>query len=85
MAANTGKADPRLAVNWPALGRPIWEAFLQLGRPASMDGIQRISCQEIDAYQRVNGITFTAWERSTIAMFDSIAIEIANEKKGPGQ
>jgi hypothetical protein len=80
LAKNTGKADPRLFIEWPALGRPIWEAFTRLGRPPSMNGMERITNQEIAAYQSVRKVRFTDWELDTLAMFDSIAIEISSKK-----
>jgi len=61
------------------LGRPIWEAFKRLGRPSSM-GVEKISTQEIIAYQTLYNVRFTRWELEALAMFDAIAIELSNKK-----
>jgi hypothetical protein len=79
LAKNTGKVDPRLNIAWPALGLPIWDAFRRLGRPPSMGGVEAITNQEIQAYQNVYGVRFTAWELDVIDMFDNIALEILNK------
>jgi len=64
----------------PLLCRPIWEAFTRLGRPPSMNGIERISNQELAAYQTVYGVRFSRWELDTLALLDAIAVEISNKK-----
>lgn len=70
-----------MAIAWPALGLPIWEAFRRMGRPPSMNGMEPISAQEIAAYQSVYRVRFTGWELDVIAMFDAIAIDEANKQK----
>jgi hypothetical protein len=80
VAQNTREVDPRLQMEWPKIGLPLWEVFKRLGRPSSMGGIERIPSQEIVAYQQLRNVRFTSWELDTLAMFDSIAIEIANKK-----
>ena len=80
LAANTGKVDPRLQIEWPPLGRPIWNVFRRLGRPPSINGMEPINMQEIQAYQNVRRVRLTDWELDVIDMFDSIALEISNEK-----
>jgi hypothetical protein len=80
VAKNTGEVDPRLLLGWPKHGRPLWEAFTRLSRPSSMGGMERISSQELIAYQQLWGVRFTRWELETLAMFDSIAIEQSNRK-----
>lgn len=80
LAANTGKVDPRLNIEWPQLGRPIWDAFRRLGRPPSMNGMEPIGMQEIAAYQDVYRIRFSGWELDVIGMFDAIALEISNKQ-----
>lgn len=67
-------------MEWPKLGQPIWEAFTRMGRPPSMNGMEKISAQEIVAYQSLYGVRFTRWELDTLAMFDAIALEISNKK-----
>jgi len=67
-------------LEWPKLGVPIWEAFKRLGRPSSMGGPERITTQEIIAYQTLYEVRFTRWELDTLAMFDAIAIEVSNTK-----
>jgi hypothetical protein len=79
LAANTGKRDARLLIVWPRIGLPVWEAFTRLVRAPSMNGVERISTQEIAAYQDVYGVRFTRWELDMLAMFDAIAIEISNK------
>ena len=80
LAANTGKVDPRLQIEWPPLGRSIWDVFIRLGRPASMNGMEPISIQEIAAYQDVYRVRLTGWELDVIDMFDSIALEVSNNR-----
>jgi hypothetical protein len=79
LATNTGKHDPRLIVSWPAIGRPLWDAFRRLSRPASMGGALPITCQEIDACQRLYAIRFTPWELDVLAAFDQVALEFLNK------
>ncbi|MYM31483.1 hypothetical protein GTP58_24420 [Duganella sp. CY15W] len=79
LAVNTGKVDPRLQIEWPALGLPVWNIFQRLSRPASMSGALPISMQEVAAYQALRGIRLTEWELDVIELFDSIALEILNK------
>lgn len=44
-----------------------------------MGGVEAITNQEIQAYQNVYGVRFTAWELDVIDMFDNIALEILNK------
>lgn len=74
LAANTGKVDPRLTIEWPKVGRPIWGIFNSLGRASGM-GMSAISQQEIAAWQQNHSIKLTPWELEMIAMFDQIALE----------
>lgn len=80
LARNTGKNDPRLIVSWPAVGRPLWNAFRRLSRPASMGGALPITCQELDSYQRLYGVRFTPWELDVLASFDEVALEFLNKE-----
>ena len=79
LAANTGKRDPRLTIDWPRAGRAVWDVFRRLGRPKSMDGAEPITFQEIDAYQRVTGVRLTPWELDVIESFDAVALEFLNK------
>ena len=81
MAKNTGEVDPLLKIEWPRLGRPLWDAFRAMGRPPSMSGVAEISNQEILAYQQIEGVRFTSWELGVIRMFDAIAIEAAQTQQ----
>jgi len=45
-----------------------------------MNGMEPINMQEIQAYQNVRRVRLTDWELDVIDMFDSIALEISNEK-----
>lgn len=80
LAANTGNVDPRLAIDWPVEGRAVWAAFQRMGRPASINGVESITNQEIQAYQSVRRVQFTEWELDIIEMFDAIAVELLNKK-----
>lgn len=79
LAANTGQVDPRLKLEWPRYGRPLWDVFRRLSRPAAMSGVLPITCQEIDAFQRLYGVTLTPWELDLIAAFDAVAMEYLNK------
>jgi hypothetical protein len=74
LAANTGRVDPRLLVQWPKVGRPLWDIFNSLGRPPSMGGASAISQQEIQAWQHNHSTRLTPWELEMIQVFDRIAI-----------
>lgn len=45
-----------------------------------MNGMEPISIQEIAAYQDVYRVRLTGWELDVIDMFDSIALEISNNR-----
>lgn len=75
LAANTGEVDPLLSVEWPKLGKPIWDAFCRMGRPAGVAGPGEITSQEILAFQQLWGVKFNWWELEVIHMFDGIAME----------
>ncbi len=79
LAVNKGKADPRLHIDWPKAGRPIWNVFQSLGRPQAMSGLAQIPQTEIRAWMDNNGVKLTPWELDMIAAFDRAAIEFANE------
>lgn len=80
-AKNTGTSDPRLNIEWPREGRPIWEAFRRIGRSQTFGGPGPILPENILAYQQLNGVKFTAWELSVIEEFDAIAIDAMHEQQ----
>lgn len=83
----SGKLHPMLA-NGPTLpkgAKQLWDEFLQLhgSRGSSGWGPQRITFVDIDAWQRVNGVTFEPWEISAIRKLDDIWLsEFAPKPKG---
>jgi hypothetical protein len=79
-AANTTKVDPRLQMQWPPTGLPIWSVFKSLARQPSMGGIGAISQQEIQAWQSNHGIRLTPWELEVIEMFDGIVLSTHNQQ-----
>lgn len=83
LAANTGKVDRRLTIEWPPYGRAVWETFKSLGRAPSMNGLTAISQQEIQAWQQNHGIRLTPWELEMIEVFDRITLEVLNKQDGP--
>jgi hypothetical protein len=79
-AKNTGEQDPRLNIEWPRAGRPIWDAFRRIGRSMTTNGPGPITPLDILAYQTLYGLTFTPWELEVIDAFDAIALEAMHEK-----
>jgi hypothetical protein len=79
-AKNTGERDPRLNIEWPRVGRPIWDAFRRIGRSMTMDGPGPITPQDILAYQTLYCVKFTSWELEVIDAFDAVAIEAMHKK-----
>jgi hypothetical protein len=77
---NTGEIDPRLLIEWPKLGLPIWEAFRKMGRPPSMEGVAEITLNEILAYQQLYRVQFSPWELDMLDTFDAIALEVLNKR-----
>jgi hypothetical protein len=75
VAKNTREVDPLLTMEWPKAGRPLWDAFCKMGRPASVSGPGELTSQEILAYQQLWGVQFNRWELEVIHMFDGIAME----------
>jgi nitric oxide synthase oxygenase domain/subunit len=82
LAKNTGEVDPLLKIEWPKVGRPIWNAFRRLGRAPSMSGLGDITAQEILAHQQLYGVRFSAWELDVIHMFDALVQEHASKQQG---
>jgi hypothetical protein len=80
-AKNTGERDPRLNIQWPRLGRVLWDAFRGIGRSMTMNGPGPITPQDILAYQTLYSVTFTAWELEVIEAFDAIALEAMHKKE----
>lgn len=81
LSANTGKVDPRLNIEWPAIGSFVWWAFNTMSRPSSGFGISPIPSSEIVAWQILHGIRLTPWELEMIAVFDSLAIKHARAQE----
>jgi hypothetical protein len=79
-ARNTGEPDPRLHVEWPRAGRPLWDAFRRIGRSMTMNGPGPIMPENILAFQQLHGVTFTSWELDVIDAFDAIALEAMHKK-----
>lgn len=79
-ARNTGERDPRLHVEWPRAGRPLWDAFRRMGRSMTMNGPGPITPQDILAFQQLHGVRFTAWELDVIDAFDAVALEAMQKK-----
>ena len=73
-----------MKVEWPRLGRGLWDAFRCMGRAPSVSGVGEITNQEILAYQQVEGVQFNSWELSIIRMFDSIAMEAHSKRAQSG-
>ena len=80
VAQNTGEVDPRLNVEWPRAGRPLWDAFRRIGRSMTMGGPGPIMPENILAFQHLYGVTFTPWELDVIDAFDAIAFEAMQKK-----
>lgn len=75
MAKNTGEVDPRLNIQWPKVGLPLWEAFKRLDRQPVMEGIGPITLGGIQAYQSLYRVRFTEWELEILQMFDRVALD----------
>jgi len=80
VARNTGEHDPRLNVEWPRLGRSLWDAFRRIGRSMTMNGPGPIMPENILAFQQLHGVKFTPWELDVIDAFDAIAMEAMQKK-----
>lgn len=78
---NTGKPDPRLNIEWPRSGLPIWEAFRRIGRSYGPGGPGPIQPENILAYQQLHGVRFTAWELEVIEALDAVALEAMHAKQ----
>lgn len=70
----------------PASCRQLWADFLDLAgsRVVTSAGPARISYSDIDAWQRVNGIRFAAWEIDAIRRADSAFIEQTMKRRDDG-
>lgn len=83
----TGKVHPRIA-EAPPLPKGcelVLRDFLDLhgSRTSTGFGPARISFLELDAWQRVNGVTLEAWEIDAIrAADDAYLAQIAKGRKG---
>ena len=81
LAKNTGEVDPQLNIEWPPVGRPIWEAFRRMGRSMSFSGPGPITPQDILAYQTLHGVRFSSWELEVIEQFDAIALNAMHSQQ----
>lgn len=79
-AKNEGKADPRLNVEWPRAGLPIWNAFRRMGRSMGPSGPGPITAENILAHQQLHRVRFTDWELEVIEAFDAVALEAMHKK-----
>jgi hypothetical protein len=71
-AAEAGKVDERLFNECPRQGLALWSAYAQIGRSRGGGfGAAAVSFQEIEAWQRLTGVTLTAWELDTIIEIDA--------------
>jgi len=68
-------------VEWPRLGRPLWDAFRRIGRSMTMNGPGPIMPENILAFQQLHGVKFTPWELDVIDAFDAIAMEAMQKKE----
>lgn len=80
-ARNTGETDPRLNIEWPRVGRALWDVFRRIGRSMTPGGPGPIQPENILAYQQLYRVAFTDWELSVIEAFDAVALE-ASHKQG---
>lgn len=64
----------------------LWRDFMALNVARGSNGFSpaRLTWSDIDAYQRVNGIRFSAWEVQTIRRLDSLFLTEAAKHKGKG-
>jgi hypothetical protein len=81
LAQNTGEVDPRLNIEWPRLGRHLWEDFRRIGRSMSINGPGPIHPENILAYQTLHGVRFTSWELGVLDQFDAIALDAMHKQQ----
>ena len=64
----------------------LWRDFMALSASRGSNGfaVLRLSWSEIEAYQRVNRISFAPWEIDAIRRLDSAFIDQASKRKPKG-
>lgn len=71
----------------PTEGLHLWHWFLELSGARTSNGFgpNPISWNEIDAFNRLNGLRLTPWEAETLRRMDMayLAIHTENEAKKP--
>lgn len=72
---NKNISDTRLDNKIPPYATYVWRVFNSLTRPQGMSGINRISQQEIAAYQSNYNVKLSEWELEMIQLMDSVLIE----------
>ena len=78
LRAATGRVDSDLAESLRPLPRAVahlWEAFVQLSatRTPAADGMGPITCLELEAWARLQGVALTPWEADTLLAMDRAA------------
>lgn len=70
----------------PLVVRPLWNVFTELheGRGQGVNGPSPITWQDIDAFQRVAGISLSRWEVSMIRALDAVALQSVAKSKAAG-
>ena len=82
----TGRMDPllaehRRAVLPPAI-EPLWRLFVELsGTRLAGEALQPITCTEIEAWQRLQGVRLTPWEADTLLAMDRALRSAPRDRK----
>lgn len=85
MERATGKPHPRLVEHTLPDGcGSLWRDFLALRMAAGSNGMgpNRITFAEIEAYQRLHGFRFAAWEVRAITGADAAYFAVRAEARG---
>lgn len=63
----------------------LWAVFLELHtcRGSTGMGPQRITYMDVDAFQRVSGVSLKAWERDAIRRADQAYLDDWHERNKP--
>jgi len=72
--------DPRLNIEWPRYGRPLWDAFRRIGRSMTPSGPGPILPENILAFQQLYGVRFSPWELDVIEAFDGVALDAIQQQ-----
>jgi hypothetical protein len=75
----TGKPNPVLALALPVCVTGLWQAFCEMARPVGM-AAGAIPAVEIEAWQRLSGVTLSPWEVDTLRAMDRAAMSAMSEK-----